>query len=184
MIAVLLGPPGAGKSKQSELLKDREHITWLYVGKLLRQQSDPAIKEFVDSGKLVPDEVVNGLVANFINSIDPSKLVVIDGFPRHLSQAEWLVSFSRKSQHDLGGVVHLMLPPDVSKQRLAGRGREDDAPAIVQSRLEIYERDIAPVVGYFERQNTPIHPVDGNRPVEDVFKDMDRILNDVYQGKN
>jgi adenylate kinase len=181
MIAVILGPPGAGKSKQSELLRDREHIKWLYVGKLLREQNDPEVDKFLDSGQLVRDDIVNKLVAKFIDSVDPSKLVVMDGFPRHLPQAEWLVGFAASSQHALKAVIHLMVPAEVTKLRLAGRAREDDTPEVVISRLNEYESDIAPVVGYFERSGIPIHPVDGNRPVEEVFNDMDRILDNVHK---
>jgi adenylate kinase family enzyme len=75
-----------------------------------------------------------------------------------------------------------MVPESVSKERLKHRGREDDAPAVLDQRFELYEQDIAPVIGFFERAGIPIHPVDGNRSIEAVFKDMDRILRDVHQG--
>lgn len=184
MIVVIIGPPGAGKSKQSELLKDREHLKWLYVGKLLRQQNDPKINEYLDAGQLVQDSLVNQLVADFINQIDPSNVVVIDGFPRHLPQAEWLMEFAKSSRHALSTIIHLLVPAAVSKQRLSQRGREDDTPEAISQRLDGYEQDIAPVVGYFERQGIPIHPVDGNRGVEEVFADMDRILEHVHQSQN
>ena len=184
MIAVVLGPPGAGKSKQSELLKDRDHIEWLYTGKLLREQNDPAIDKFLDSGQLVEDNIVNKLVASFISRVNPDKVVVIDGFPRHLPQAEWLLRFATDNAHNVKVVIHIMVPDEVSKNRLAKRGREDDSPEAIATRLSEYERDIAPVVSYFERNGVDVRPVDGDRPVEEVYKDMDRILNDVYQGKN
>jgi len=184
VIAVILGPPGAGKSKQSELLRDRQNIEWLYVGKLLRDQNDPEIDQYLDSGELVRDDIVNQLVASFINSIDAGKIVVTDGFPRHLPQAEWLVDFAASSQHSLGPVIHLMVPAKVTKERLAGRQREDDTPDIVQARREEYERDIAPVINYFEGIGIKVDPVDGDRPIEEVFQDMLRILNGVHQSQN
>lgn len=181
MIAVIIGPPGAGKSKQSELLRDREHIDWVYVGKLLRKQDDPIVSEAVAAGRLVDDDIVNKLVQEHIDGIDPSQVVVIDGFPRHLPQAEWLLDYSKRSHHKLKAVIHLMVPTATSRDRLKLRAREDDAPQILDQRFEIYENDIAPVIGFFEREGVPIHPVDGNRSVEDVFEDMDRILNNVHQ---
>jgi len=184
MMVVITGPPGAGKSKQSELLKDREHLDWLSVGPLLRSQNDPAINESIRTGRLVEDDVVNKLVADYINRIEPAKVVVIDGFPRHLHQAKWLVEFAASSRHALKAIIHLMVPVAVSKQRLARRQREDDTPEILDARLNEYEQDIAPVVGWFERASIPIHPVDGNRPVEEVFSDMDRILEHVHQSQN
>ncbi|HEX9679278.1 MAG TPA: nucleoside monophosphate kinase [Candidatus Saccharimonadales bacterium] len=180
MIIVLIGPPGAGKSSQSELLRQREHVNWLYVGKLLRSQNDKGLDDIINSGQLVPDNIVNRLVASYIKGIPAKQLVVIDGFPRHLPQAEWLVDFSRQSQLPISGVIYLMVPAEVTKQRLGLRQREDDTPGVIDERLKEYERDMAPVVSYFESRGVPVHPVDGNRPIEVVFKDIDRILNDVH----
>lgn len=182
MIAVIIGPPGAGKSKQSELLKNREHIRWLYVGQLLRNQDNPDIDQYLAAGKLVPDDMVNQLVAKAIEAVDADRVVVVDGFPRHLPQAEWLVAYAARSKHALAAIIHLMVPTNVSLERLAARGREDDKPEVIRERLAEYEQNIAPVVGYFERSGVSIHPVDGNREVEAVFSDIDRILNDVHQG--
>lgn len=184
MIVLVVGPPGAGKSKQSELLKRREHVEWLYVGKLLRDQNDPAIDAFLDAGTLVDDAIVNRLVEAFINDIPPDKIVIIDGFPRHRPQAEWLSGFARNSHHDLSALIHLTVPADVAHQRLSLRRREDDSPQAIAARQKEYEEDIAPVIDYFRQAGVPIREVDGDRSVETVFQDMDRILRDVHQSQN
>jgi len=181
MIAVIIGPPGAGKSSQSQLLENREHLDWLYVGKLLRSQNNPTIDKFIDAGQLVDDQTVNRLVADYMDKVEPSKVVVIDGFPRHLPQARWLLKYAQDSHHDFRGVVHLVVPAEVSETRLSQRGRDDDAPQILKRRLELYERDITPVIDYFHHAGVPIHTVDGNRSVEEVFTDIDRILSHVHQ---
>jgi adenylate kinase len=182
MIVVIIGPPGAGKSSQSELLKDREHIDWLYVSKLLRSQNNPAIAKVMDEGRLVDDDVVNRLVAGYIEKIDAGKVVVIDGFPRHLPQAKWLVEFARQSRRDFAAVIHLDIPRSVSEQRLQLRGRDDDTPAVISQRLELYEHDIKPVLSYFQAQGIPIHRVSGDHDKEVVFAQIDKLLSDVHQG--
>ena len=181
MIVVLIGPPGAGKSKQSELLKQREHVVWLSAGQLLRQLNDDAINEVMNSGEMVDDEFVNQLIEQHLDSVPRSKVAVLDGFPRHEAQAEWLLGYSAESGRALSCVIHLQVPADVSRQRLEGRGEDRDNPESVNERLEEYAITIEPLVSYFKQAGIKVETVDGDRSVEAVFTDIDAVLHHVHQ---
>lgn len=184
MIAILLGAAGAGKSKQSELLRQREHVVWLSAGEMLRNENDSQIDNVMLRGDLVDDDFVNSLFKRELAKIDPSKVVVLDGFPRHMSQAAWLVDYAATSSHRLAIVVHLKISEETSRQRLKVRARADDNDAGIEQRLEDYRLNIHPVIEYFAAHNVPVVEVDGDRPVEQVFADVDGALSRVHQSQN
>lgn len=181
MIVVLIGPPGAGKSKQSSLLKEREHVVWLSAGQLLRDLKDSAIDAVMNSGELVEDEFVNQLIERNLNQTPRSKVAVLDGFPRHEAQAEWLLGYSTETGRAINSVIHLKVDGDVSRERLQKRGEDRDNPDSVNERLEDYAITIEPLVEYFKQAGVQVNTVDGNRPVEAVFEDIDNILHHVHQ---
>lgn len=181
MIIVLIGPPGAGKSKQSELLKEREHVVWLSAGQILRDLNDPVINEVMNRGDLVDDDFVNALVEKHLGQIGRRKVIILDGFPRHEVQAEWLLGYSAETGHDISCVIHLRVTPEVSRHRLESRGEERDNPQSIGERLEEYAVTIEPIVEYFSQANIPVRTVDGDQSIESVFTDIDRIVTDVHQ---
>lgn len=181
MIAVIIGPPGAGKSSQSELLKDREHVVWVYVGQLLRQQNNPDISRVMSRGDLVDDNLVNGLIAQELAKIDPAKVVVLDGFPRHTPQAAWLIDFAASSAHSLRVIIHLKISAEESLKRLRGRARADDTKESINQRLTDYQANIHPLIDYFSDHGIEVAQIDGERSVERVFADIDKLINHVHQ---
>lgn len=184
MIIVLIGPPGAGKSKQSELLKEREHITWLSAGQLLRELKDPSVDEVMNRGELVDDDFVNETVKQHLDRVSRQEVAVLDGFPRHVAQAEWLLNYSRDTGRDIGMIIHLQLNPDISRQRLLGRGEARDNPQSVNERLEDYAATIEPIIEYFAQAGITIKAVNGDQTIEDVFNDMDNLISHVHNRKN
>lgn len=184
MIAVLIGPTGAGKSSQSELLAKREHIEWVYVGQLLRDQHDPVIDAALQSGELVNDQLVNHILSAHLKTLSPDKVVVLDGFPRHLPQAKWLMEYADELHNGLKLVIHLTVPEEVARQRLNARQRSDDNTDGIELRLKDYRELVLPVVSFFEESGIPVKTVRGDRPVEEVFKDIDEALHHVHQSQN
>lgn len=183
MIVVLIGPPGAGKSKQSELLKKREHVVWLSAGQLLRDKNDSLINQVMSTGGLVDDEIINTMMANMIEKISQDKIVLLDGFPRHEAQADWLIEFSRRSNRAITLVLHIHIPDEVIYDRLNLRGRMDDKPDTIADRIEEYNKNIKPIVGYFANSGIKILDINGDRSAEDVFEDIDKALHDIHQSQ-
>lgn len=182
MIAVFLGAPGSGKSSQSALLRDREHIDWIYVGELLRRQQNPAIEAVMQSGGLVDDELVNKLIGQELDETDPARVIVLDGYPRHPKQAQWLIGYAKNAKHDLSLVIHLNISDEEAVRRLSLRGRADDTESAIRERLEAYRENIAPILDEFSQAGVSVVEINGERPIETVFNDIDKAIDEFYAG--
>jgi len=146
---------------------------WISAGQLLRDTRDPQLTEIMHRGDMVPNEVINNLVGDAIKTATPAGQVILDGWPRLLPQAEWLVA----SQSDHGGTVDLVVVLEVPREelmkRLAIRGRADDTPEAIDQRLQIYRQEMYPVLGYFTDQGIPVVHLDGVGSVGEIH---DRIV--------
>ncbi len=128
MNLVLLGPPGAGKGTQAEILRDRLSLEHLSTGDILRSEMKKETelgkkaKEYVESGKLVPDKIIVGMIAERLANISPDKKgFLLDGFPRTVAQAEELDKILDDMGKKLDAVLYLRVSWEVVKERLTGR---------------------------------------------------------------
>ena len=132
MRLILLGPPGAGKGTQAKMLKEKFHIPQISTGDILRQavkdNNDLGIKasSFMNSGQLVPDDVVIGLIKKRIKQVDCKTGFILDGFPRTIVQAEKL----SETMAEMGLIIDKVLDLEVNAEevisRLAGRSTCSD----------------------------------------------------------
>jgi adenylate kinase len=127
MKLVLLGPPGAGKGTQAERIKDRYKIAHLSTGDMLREAVAAGTgvgrraKSIMDAGRLVPDDVINRLVAERIEQPDCARGFVLDGFPRTLAQAEALDALLEERGERLDAVLELAVDDEALIERISGR---------------------------------------------------------------
>jgi adenylate kinase len=127
MKLILLGPPGAGKGTQAQRLIDRHGIPQLSTGDMLRAavaaQTEVGVraKAIMDAGNLVPDEVVNAIVADRLAADDCSGGFILDGYPRTLKQADALEALLEKRGQHLDHVIELKVDDDVLVKRVSGR---------------------------------------------------------------
>lgn len=127
MYLVLLGPPGAGKGSQAELLVQRYALPHISTGDMFRAavKNGSALgnkaKEYMERGLLVPDEVTNGIVADRLSQSDAQRGFLLDGYPRTVSQAEFLEDVLKKSNRQLTAVIDIEVSDDVIIRRLSGR---------------------------------------------------------------
>lgn len=127
MRLILIGPPGSGKGTQAKLLVDRFNLTHVSTGNLLREAVDkgtPAGKQakpLMDAGQLVPDELVNQLIADRFRRTDRPEQFVFDGYPRTLAQAAALDKVLREHNLPLDAVVALEVPDEEVVRRISGR---------------------------------------------------------------
>jgi adenylate kinase len=183
---VLLGPPGAGKGTQAPLLAAAIGGDLLSTGELLRQEVQAGTahgnvaSEYLNRGELVPDDVVLDLVLKRVAS---ETSFVLDGFPRNVQQARALDQALAASGQRVDHAISIDVPRDVLLERLRGRStdaspggrRDDDRPDIIARRLDVYERQTAPVREYY-RQRQVLREIDGDRPVTDVTGQILRAL--------
>jgi adenylate kinase len=163
---VLLGPPGAGKGTQAEIIAGQLGVPAISTGDIFRAnvsgQTDlgTRAKVYMDAGDLVPDEITVAMVKDRLAEPDAKAGFLLDGFPRTISQAEQL----RDSLADLGQrldcVLELVVDEEELVRRLSGRRmlvdgewvqRDDDKPETVRHRLHVYGEQTAPLSGFYEQ---------------------------------
>ena len=206
MKLILLGPPGAGKGTQAEILNKKLNIPTISTGNILRaavKNGTPVglkAKEYMDAGKLVPDEVIIGVISERLAEADCQSGYILDGVPRTIPQAEAL----EKAGIDFDAVVSIEISDEEIVERMAGRrvcsgcgapyhiknlppkvegvcdkcggkleARADDKPEVVRDRLKVYHDETAPLKDFYAARNL-LKTVD-NQPT--VAETTTEILN-------
>lgn len=165
---IFFGPPGVGKSVQGQLLAARYDWRWLSVGQILRDTHDAALIEKMQSGNLVESSLVESLVEKAILKSKDMIHIVLDGFPRQLEQAKWLVASQSRLQRSVIIAIVLEAPAEELSKRLELRARIDDAPEVIDERISLYRRETDPILNYFKEQNIRVVHVDGTGMVNQV----------------
>ena len=208
MNLILLGAPGAGKGTQAELLIQQLHIPSISTGNMLREamangsELGKQVKTYMDSGSLVPDDVILSIVADRVKQPDCVNGFILDGVPRTLAQAEALDAKGVRIDH----VVSIEIDDAVIEGRMTGRRvctkcgasyhivanptkqegicdlcgsevvtRKDDAPETVRHRLEVYHASTEVLKDYYRKQGK-LRLVEGNQPIADANRDILRAL--------
>lgn len=173
---VLVGPPGAGKGTQAVALSEKLGIPHISTGDLFRmhiaEESElgQQVKEYLDEGRLVPDEVTNQMVVERLEQADTAGGFLLDGFPRNVGQADVLAKELADSDQKLDAVVQLLVDEDVVVGRLLSRGRADDVEDVIRHRQQVYRSETAPLLDYYR---DVLITVDG---VGDVDEITNRVL--------
>lgn len=212
MRIVLLGAPGAGKGTQCKRIVDKYGLQHLSSGDILRKNRGEGTElgskaqGYMDSGKLVPDNLIVEMMADAI-AVAPDAGFVLDGFPRTVNQAQELDKTLSEAGTKIDGIVNLQVDDSVIMDRMTGRRscpkcgavyhiknlkpkiegkcdndgadliqRPDDAPDVVNQRLSTYYEQTEPVVGYY-RDNGCLVEVDSNCSPDDVTKKLIEMLN-------
>jgi adenylate kinase len=178
MRIVFIGPAGAGKGTQAAQLTGRLNIPHLSTGDMLRQamaDGTPIGKlaaEYIDTGRLVPDDVVVNVIGERLEHPDCKNGCLFDGFPRTEAQAVALDTYLDKHDKQVDLVLALQVPENVLIERLLSRGRDDDNLQTIQQRFQLYESETKPLLGYYKKRGI-LHNIDGTKTPDDVFQ---RIL--------
>ncbi len=177
MHLMILGAPGSGKGTQGQLLARHLGIAEISTGEMLRaaaKQGTPLgleARKYMDKGLLVPDEVILSLIREILDSPAGQKGMLMDGFPRTVPQAEAVDEFLAARKERVNLVLVLEVPEEELVKRLLARaakeGRADDNLESIKQRLEVYHRQTAPLIAYYEQQGV-VRCVPGAGTVEDI----------------
>lgn len=173
---VFFGPAGAGKSVQGQLLAARNNWRWLSSGQLLRDTHDINLIKEMQTGHLVSPEKVSELMGDALKRAKKVDHVILDGFPRQLSQAKWLIESQSEHGRSIQLVIVLEVPRSELLKRIEVRGRIDDTPEAVDERLRIYRTEIYPILTYLTEQGVNVVHIDGTGSVGQVH---DRIMDEM-----
>lgn len=173
MQIILFGAPGVGKGTQAELLAKRFSIPHISTGDMLRSAIEAGTplgkqaRQFVQSGGLVPDDVVIGIVREVLASEKCRNGFILDGFPRTTAQAEALQRIF--DELHIGSVIVVSLEVDEEEivKRLLNRGRVDDSEKTIRNRLRVYADSTRPVKAFYKKHGN-VREVDGVGTVEGV----------------
>ncbi|WP_257159296.1 adenylate kinase [Corynebacterium cystitidis] len=171
MRLVLLGPPGAGKGTQAEILSKKLNVPHISTGDLFRANIGEGTplgieaKSYIDAGKLVPDDVTVRMVESRLAEPDAKNGFLLDGFPRNTAQAEVLEEMLEKNGTRLDGVLSFEIDEDVVVERMLARGRADDNEETIRTRLEEYREKTKPVTDYY---GDKIIAIDAEGDVDEV----------------
>ena len=182
MRLVLLGPPGAGKGTQAQIIAGQLGVPAISTGDIFRANVSGqtelglAAKVYMDAGDLVPDAVTVAMVKDRLAEPDAKAGYLLDGFPRTIAQAEQLRgSLEQLGQH-LDRVVELVVEEEELVRRLSGRRmlvggewvqRDDDKPETVRHRLEVYREQTAPLSGFYDGEGL-LSRIDAIGTIEEV----------------
>lgn len=181
MVVILFGAPGVGKGTQAALLAERKNIKHLSTGEAFRNAISEGTalgktaKEYVESGRLVPDEIVTGIVAETISKPEYDAGYILDGYPRTNSQAQALMEILQNQGKDVTIVVNIDVDNNEIINRMLLRGRKDDTREVIADRLKIYDNETAPLLKFFEERGKLVS-VDGNADVEEVYSRIEKII--------
>lgn len=174
-----MGVAGAGKSVQGKLLADDLGYRWLSTGEFLRMHISGDRRKEMLAGKLLDDQEIIDILDKFLIDTGRDEACVLDGFPRTVAQAKWLLDQHAKGEVSLRGIIHLIASKEVVMDRLLARGRQDDNEEAINQRFLEYERETLPIVDLFRGAGIAVHEIDGERSIEEIHKDiMSRISAD------
>lgn len=202
MKIILLGAPGAGKGTQAEVICNRYNIPAISTGNIIREalktgtEMGLKAKSYMESGSLVPDEIVIGIIKERIVKDDCKDGFILDGFPRTIPQAEALDNMGII----IDKVIDIEVPDEKIVKRMSGRRvcekcgasyhleykqpkaegicdacsgtliqRKDDHPDTVKARLDVYHSETEPLKGYYEKQGK-LKVVEGQEEIEDTTR--------------
>ena len=160
---IMIGGPGSGKSTYSEIMERKLNIPHIYTGDMMRKLSktNDMVKDLLARGEFAPTHTVIRAVQERLEKPDTFKGYIFDGFPRNIEQAKEMEKVGIK--HDY--VIYLDVSKEEVIRRLTARGREDDTPKIIMNRLEVYERETAPLLEYYKDELIKIK-AEGGTPEE------------------
>jgi adenylate kinase len=182
---VMLGAPGAGKGTQAVRIAETHGIPHISTGEMLRaaiaagSELGRKVKEIVESGALVPDELIVEVIRERLSQSDAQSGFVLDGFPRTIGQAGALDTLLAELGRPLERVLELELSEETAVERMLGRaaeqGRADDTPEVIKNRFEVYRRQTEPLSNYY-RSTGILVAIDSSPGMDEVFAEIERVL--------
>ncbi|MEG5065431.1 adenylate kinase [Microcoleus sp. B3-A4] len=187
MQLIFMGPPGAGKGTQAQLLAALWKIPHISTGDILRAcvvaKTDLGQKaqSYMDRGELVPDELLMDIVQERMNQPDARAGWILDGFPRTVAQAAFFDKLLCHVEGSTSGkdcalrAVNLDVPDNVLVARLLSRGRQDDNEETIRRRLQVYREQTEPLIDFYSGRQQLV-AVDGDRAMELVTAELQQVL--------
>ncbi len=172
-----MGVAGSGKSMQGRLLSDELGYAWISTGEILRVLITGKRRQEMLEGKLLNDDEMVEILDKVFELINVKQQFILDGFPRTVAQADWLIDQAEAGRFPLDAVVNLSASEDVVRQRLLSRGRVDDHDDAIAERFREYHAVTLPILKHFEKEKVDIYTIDAAQPPAKVHDQIVTYLN-------
>lgn len=173
---IFMGVAGSGKSSQGRRIADERGLAWLSTGEFLRMLISGQKRKDMLSGRLLEDGEIIRLIRKIFNVVNTEEEFVLDGFPRTVAQADWLINQVKHGQLHITAVVHLIASEKAVQKRLLSRGRLDDTKEAISERFREYNEEILPILEHFQAAGIRVIEVNAERSVEAVHEDITATL--------
>ena len=189
MIFIFFGPPGAGKGTQADLVSKKFDLPHLSTGDILRKKLEDKdilsvkLKEIMDSGNLVSDEILNEIVSQRLNLRDCKNGFILDGYPRTVDQQIFLSKFLESNSLVISKIFDLFVEENIVIKRIKVRSRienrEDDKEEIIKTRIEKYHQQTKPLSDFYSKNHSnSYHLIDGNQEIQNIQSDILETINE------
>lgn len=173
---IFMGVAGAGKSIQGKMLADQLGYPWLSSGEFLRMLIAGERRKEMLAGKLLSDQEMIAMMQKVLGLIPSDEEFILDGFPRTVAQADWLLAQAKAGLLNITAVFQLEASQEVVKKRLLERGRPDDHHEAIEERFLEYEQTTLPIVERLKSAGVPVYAIDGEKEIREVHENIMRVL--------
>jgi adenylate kinase len=171
-----MGVAGAGKSVQGRWIADEIGLPWLSTGEFLRMLVTGERRKEMLAGNLLDDSEMIELADKIFHMINIREEFILDGFPRTLPQADWLIAQHKAGLIKISAVLHIEASEEVVAKRLLERGRQDDTKEAISARFAEYNAVTLPIIKDFETKGVTVHHVDGEKTPEEVHEQIKTLI--------
>ena len=187
MKMIFFGPPGSGKGTQAKLIAKKLNILHLSTGDILRDKLDDSdklskqLKKIISSGNLVSDKIINQIISNKLISKVCSTGYILDGYPRTISQSEYLLSFMKNNNIIIDLIFDFKIDFKIVKERIIHRSlkekRSDDNLDSIKTRIDNYSKETYPVSQFFSNNFSQNYfTIDASQEVSHIQKELMKII--------
>ena len=169
---LLMGIAGSGKGTQGKMLADDRGYHLISMGEVLRMYVTGEQRKKMLAGGLLDDKEIIEIVDKVLKTIPDNEEVLMDGFPRTIPQAEWLLEQVNSGRFILKGGVHLVASEEAVKARLMNRGRIDDTEEAISERFQEYQRSTQPLITWLRDHKIDVIDIDAERSPETVNEEI------------
>jgi adenylate kinase len=173
---ILMGIVGAGKGTQAEMLVAKNGYTHVSSGELLRQYADEDQQRRLREGVLLSDEELYAIIDKAFAETPDLQKCILDGVPRTIAQADWLLSQVAQGRFEITAVIHITASEDVVLKRLLNRARSDDTEAGIAKRFEVYRNSVLPIIEHLKNKGVHVYSVNGDQEPDAVHNDIVHCL--------
>jgi adenylate kinase len=175
---LLMGIQGSGKGTQGSMLADAFGYKLLSMGDIIRAHATEEQRQRMLKGDLLGDDEATAMIDQALQALPAGQDCILDGYPRSISQAEWLFEQARSGRFSVDHVIHLTASRAAVKARLLSRGRVDDTEEAIETRFNAYEHATQPLFDWFAEHNIAVIDIDAERSVEQVNDDLVKLVNE------